>query len=85
MTTELIYILCAATCLTCFALLLRGYFRSRARLLLWCSAAFFAFSVSNILLVFDMVISPGQGLSMARTLATFLGLVLMMCGLILGT
>jgi hypothetical protein len=82
MTIEAIYVLCAATSFFCFVLLLRGYVRSGARLLLWSSAAFLAFTASNVLLVFDLIVLPKVDLSLYRTMATLAGLVLLICGLI---
>ncbi len=85
MIAATIYFLCAATSLVCFGLLLRGYFRTRARLLLWSSAGFFAFAISNVLLVLDLVFLPDVDLAIYRDGATFVGLVLLLCGLILNS
>ena len=82
MTAEVIYVLCAATSLFCFALLFRGYFRTQSRLLLWSSAGFFAFTVANLLLVLDLVILPKIDLSLVRSGVTLVGVALLMCGLL---
>lgn len=82
MTAEVIYVLCAATSLFCFALLLRGYFRTQSRLLLWSSAGFFAFMVANLLLVLDLVFLPRTDLSLLRSGVTLIGVVLLLCGLL---
>lgn len=83
MTAEAIYVLCAATCLFCFGLLLRGYLRTGNRLLLWSSAAFLVFTIANALLVVDLILLPGVDLSFYRSVATLVGLILLLCGLIL--
>jgi hypothetical protein len=56
---EIIYLLCALTSITCAALLLRGYLRSRAKILLWSTASFIFLAANNILLFLDLVILPG--------------------------
>ncbi|HXE53625.1 MAG TPA: DUF5985 family protein [Tepidisphaeraceae bacterium] len=79
---EAVYILCAATSIACAVLLWRGYRRSRARFLLWCSVCFIALAANNILLFVDLVLLPNTDLSLARNLTALLGLVLMLYGLI---
>jgi hypothetical protein len=44
--------------IACAVLLLRGYRKSRSRLLLWSSLAFGAFAVNNLLLFVDTVVLP---------------------------
>ena len=83
MTAEAIYVLCAATSFFCCVLLFRGFIRSRARLLLWSGSAFLVFTIANILLVADLILFPSLDLSLWRTIANLVGLVLLLCGLIL--
>jgi hypothetical protein len=45
------YSLCAITSVLCAILQLRGYLRTRVRLLLWSGLCFLAFFVDNILLL----------------------------------
>ena len=85
MTAEAIYVLCAATGLFCFGLLLRGFMRTGNRLLLWSSAGFLAFTIANVLLVLDLVFFKNLDLLLYRNVATLLGLVLLLCGLILNS
>jgi len=78
----LVYVLCAATSAGCAILLLRNYFRNRARLLFWSGLCFACFAISNILLFLDWIIFPDGDLSVYRTTATFAGLALLLYGLI---
>lgn len=82
MIAKAIYILCAITSLFCFVLLLRGYLRMKTRILLWSSAAFLALTLSNLLLVADLVFLPEIDLLVVRNTCTLLGVLLLLCGLI---
>ena len=55
---EVVYILCALTSLACAVLLIRGYRRSRSRLLLWSCLGFVALAANNVLLFVDLVVVP---------------------------
>lgn len=79
-----IYLLCAATALACSVLLLRGYRRSRVRLLLWCGLCFLALTAENVLLFLDRVIfpEPQTDLSPFHISAAVAGVVLLLYGLI---
>lgn len=79
---QTIYLLCALTSLTCAGLLLRGYWRSRARMLLWISAGFVGFALSNILLFVDLVLLPEVDLLLVRNSLMLGGVLLMLYGLI---
>ena len=80
---EAVYILCALTSLACAIMLARGYARSRARLLLWSSLCFVGFALNNALLVVDKVLLPTQvDLTILRTTAALLGLLILLYGLI---
>lgn len=79
---ETVYILCALTALLCAVMLLRGYLRSRARLLLWSSLCFFGLTANNIFLFLDKVALPDVDLSLWRTGSALLALVPLLYGLI---
>ena len=55
-----VYILCALTSVACAVMLLRGYFRSRARFLMWSSLCFVGLAINNLLLAIDKVAFPDQ-------------------------
>jgi len=71
---EAIYALCAITSIACAALLMRGFVRTRARILLWSSFCFAGFAVNNALLVVDLVILPQVDLSVERAVVALAGL-----------
>jgi hypothetical protein len=79
---EAVYILCALTSLFCAALLIRGYRARRTRLLLWSSLCFIGLAVSNALLVIDLMFLPQIDLSLVRTVAAAIAMVLLLVGLI---
>jgi hydrogenase/urease accessory protein HupE len=51
----------------CMVLLIRGYRRSRSRLLLWCALCFVGLALNNLLLVIDLLLLPDTDLSLLRT------------------
>ena len=77
-----IYLLCAATALACCLLLLRGYRRSRVRLLLWCGLCFLALTLENVLLFVDLIMVPQADLSPTHISAATIGVALLLYGLI---
>lgn len=79
---RLIYVLCAVTSLVCTWLLLRGYVRTRARLLLWSGLCFAFLSLSNILLYIDLEVVSSIDLSVLRAIPVVIALALLIYGLI---
>jgi hypothetical protein len=77
-----VYALCALTSLVCAILLLRGYRRSRSRLLLWSGLCFAFLALNNIILVIDVRILPERDLSVARSLPALIGIALLVYGLV---
>jgi hypothetical protein len=77
-----VYILCALTSLACAVLLLRGYLRSRTRLLLWSGLCFACFCLSNVILIVDVRVLTAQDLSVARTLPSLIGIALLIYGFV---
>lgn len=53
-----VYLLCLLTSAACAVLLVRGYRRSRARVLLWSAACFILLALNNLTLVLDLLIFP---------------------------
>ena len=78
----LIYALCALTSLACAGMLLRGYQRTRVRLLLWSALCFGCFAVNNVLLIVDERILPERDLSLLRSLPSLIGVALLLYGLV---
>ena len=77
-----IYTLCALVALTCSVLLFRSYRQNRVRMLFWSAACFAGLTLSNVLLVLDRLIFPYADLSTPRLAAAFVGLLLLLYGLI---
>lgn len=77
-----VYILCAATALACAVLLLRGYKRSRTRLLLWCGLCFLALSAENVVLFIDLQVFRDFSLLPIRRGLAFAGVGALLYGLI---
>lgn len=78
----IVYTLCALTSLACSVLLLRGYRRSGARLLLWSGLCFACFFLNNALLIVDVRLLPEQDLSVARSIPSLIGVALLLYGLV---
>jgi hypothetical protein len=79
---QVVYLLCALTSFACAWLLLRGYRRSRTRLLLWSSLSFAAFTANNALLFIDLVLVPDVDLSLVRASFSLLGVMILVGGLV---
>lgn len=80
---EAIYALCAVTALTCAALLLRSYARTRFRLLLWSGLCFAGLTANNVLLTLDRVVFTDVDLTTWRLLIALVSLLLLIGGLVL--
>jgi len=75
-------VLCALTSIACAVLLLRGYFASRVRLLLWSGLCFVGLALNNILLVLDLRVIPTMDLSVWRSVPAVVGVALLLYGLV---
>ena len=82
MIGTIVYALCALTSLACAALLLRGYRRTKVRLLLWSGLCFSGLALNNILLFIDVRVLPEVDLSIIRTIPAVAGILLLVFGLI---
>jgi hypothetical protein len=72
----------ALTVLLCAALLLRGYGRTRQRLLLWSGLCFAGLTISNVLLIVDLVVVPHMDLYPLRLGVSAGSLLLLQYGLV---
>ena len=79
---EAVYLLCALTSIACAVLLVRGYRRSRSRLLLWSSLCFVGLAANNSILVVDRIIVPDVDLSAWRLLPAVIGVGVLVYGLV---
>jgi hypothetical protein len=78
----IIYSLCALTAMGCAWLLLRGYRRDGAALLKWCGLCFAGLTVSNIVLVVDLLFVPGIDFFAVRNATSLISMGLLVYGLI---
>jgi hypothetical protein len=80
---SLVYLLGALVTAVCAILLLRGFARSRSRLLLWSGLCFAGLTVSNALLFIDLVLlGPTQSLYMWRLGTASAAMLLLVYGLV---
>jgi hypothetical protein len=79
---ETVYLLCALTSTLCSALLLRGYIRTRTRLLLWSGLCFVGLALNNAVLVVDIMIVEDADLATWRLVPAAVGFALLLYGLI---
>jgi hypothetical protein len=84
MTSEIVYILCAVTCIACAVLLARAYRVRRSRLLFWSTWCFVGLAVNNAVLVVDRVVVPQIDMSLARAGTAVVAMALFVVGLIWG-
>jgi Family of unknown function (DUF5985) len=76
------YTLCALVSLACTALLLRGYAKSRARLLLWSGLCFLGLTISNLLVFIDLQVLPEIDLYIWRLVTATIAMLVLLFGLI---
>lgn len=77
-----VYVLCALTSALCAGLLLRSWWATRTRLLLWSAVGFTGLAVNNLLLVVDERVLPGTDLGLLRDLSGMLAVTVLLLGLI---
>lgn len=77
-----VYALCGLTSIACAILLLRGYARSRVRLLLWSGLCFIGLALNNVLLFVDLRVLTQIDLSLVRIIPAVLGVLVLIYGLI---
>lgn len=83
MIAMIVYILCAAASLAVAVLLLRTYWRTGVRFLLWSTLCFFGLALGNALLFMDMILfAGGPDLSVIRIMPALLGYGVLIYGFI---
>ena len=78
----IVYLLCFATSAACAWLLLAGWRRSRARLLLWSGLCFLLLAANNLLVVFDLLVLPDLDMRVERLLLALAALAVLLFGFI---
>lgn len=79
---EVVYFLCMLTSLACAVLLMRGYSRSRSRLLFWSAMCFVGLTLNNAILVVDLVFVRHVDLSTWRLVPAAVGFAALLYGLV---
>jgi hypothetical protein len=80
---SLIYFLCLLASAVCAALLVRGYRRSRTKLLLFSALCFVFLALNNLLLAIDLLVFPTSiDLTAMRLVAALAGLLTLLYGFI---
>lgn len=77
-----VYFLCAATSLLCAGLLLAGWRRSPARLLMWMALGFVGLAVNNLLLFVDLVVVKDTDLLTVRDLSGLAAVSVLLFGFV---
>ena len=80
---QLVYVMCALVSMLCAALLLRGYFQGRHRLLLWSGLCFAGLTFANALVFIDLNMLPAMDLYPLRLIVTAVSVLILLVGLIL--
>ena len=76
------YALCTLTASLCAWLLLRAYYRSRYKLLLWGGLCFAGLTLNNALLVADRQVFPDVDLFTWRLVLALLSMLVLLYGII---
>ncbi len=79
---EIVYLLCGLTSAACAVLLVRSYFATRSRLLLWSSLCFLGLAANNVLVFVDKVTAPQIDLSVPRSAIALVSMMILVFGLI---
>jgi hypothetical protein len=77
-----VFLLCFATSVVCLALLIRGYLRTRTRLLFWSAICFVFLAVNNGLLFLDLVVLPDSDLRLIRHVSALAAITTLLYGFI---
>ena len=80
---KLLFAACALTAAACAWLLLRQYFQTRFRLLLWSGLCFVGLTVNNVLLILDRLVFLDIDLSLWRLSVALVAMLLLLYGLII--
>jgi 4-amino-4-deoxy-L-arabinose transferase-like glycosyltransferase len=78
----IVYLLCFATSAACAWLLLAGYGRTSARLLLWSGLCFLLLAANNLLVVLDLLILPDFDFRVGRLVLALAAVAILLFGFI---
>jgi hypothetical protein len=77
-----VYVLAALVAMLCAVLLFIGWRRTKLEFLFWSGLCFAGLTISNILLVVDVVVVPDVDLFLWRNLAALASMAVLLYGLI---
>jgi hypothetical protein len=80
--SSVVYALCFLTSCLCAVLLLRAYFNSRSRLLLWSGLCFVGLGLNNGLLLLDRVFLANVDMGWLRAIPAVIGVMFLLYGLV---
>ena len=76
------YTLCTITALSCAYLLMKAYWASASRLIMWCGLCFCGLTISNALILVDLLLITNGDLYDLRIATTLLSVSLLVFGLV---
>lgn len=79
-----VYVLCALTCASCCALLVRAHRARPHRILFWSALCFAGLTLNNLLLLVDKFVLPSEDLSILRLVVAQISLLLLVFGTLRG-
>ena len=79
---QAVYILGAVTTLCCAVVLLRAYFRTGTKLLLWSGLCFAGLTISNLLVFVDLILLPSVDLYLLRLSIAAVAMLMLLYGLV---
>jgi hypothetical protein len=79
---DMVYVLCLLASVACAALLVRAWWRTRARLLLWSALCFVLLAFNNLFAVLDMLVIHDVDLTLARQLSALAAVGVLIYGFI---
>lgn len=80
---EAVYMSAAVLSAACAVMLIRGYTRTRVRLLFWSALCFLGLALNNVMLFVDRIVLPTTvDLSLVRGLTALVALALLVHGLV---
>jgi len=77
-----VFFLCLLTSVGCMGLLIRGWWRTRANLILWSSICFILLALNNLLVFIDIIVLPQVDLLPFRQVSSFAAVVILLYGFI---
>ena len=78
----LVYMFCFIACAVCAWLLVRSWFKTRTRLLLWIAISFVFLAVNNFFLFADTTLLPNVDLSAFRMISGLTAVSILIFGLV---